>query len=67
MFGCYGNALELNGSSPVKLITWMRGSDQGRPLAEVRRENADELVQEEAAETTQKDRSKFQTGCWHAY
>ena len=53
MFGCYVKALVEKGDSPVMLITWMRGFDQGRPLAEVRRKNSDGLVLVEAAEATQ--------------
>ena len=48
------------------LITWMRGFDQGRPLAEVHRENSDELFFVEAAETAQQGRPSLQTGCWAA-
>ena len=48
------------------LITWMRGFDQGRPLAEVHRENSEELVFVEAAEATQQGRPSLQTGCWPA-
>ena len=46
------------------VIMWMRGFDQGRPLAEVHRENSDELVFVKAAEMTQQGRPSLQTGCW---
>ena len=44
------------------VITWMRGFDQGGPLAEVLRENSDGLVFVEAAETTQQGRPNPETG-----
>ena len=66
MFGCYAKALVENGGSPVMLITWMRGFDQGRQLTEVRRENSDRLVQLAAAETTQQGRPDLETGSWLA-
>ena len=48
------------------LITWMRGFDQGTPLAEVHREYSEELFFVEAAEATQQGRPSLQTGCWPA-
>ena len=48
------------------LITWVRGFDQRRLVTEVHRENSDELVQAEAAETTQQGRPNPETGSWPA-
>ena len=48
------------------LITFVRGIDQRRPVTEVHRENSDELVRAEAAETTQQGRPNPETGSWPA-